>query len=93
VCSSDLRDSDVQLNQLKKMLADNELSEAANVYEMPETIMVKSLSGKGNDHDHERLGMYCQKRSYTQNNTVIGKPLTITISEQNSLSIFKTLLK
>jgi chemotaxis protein MotB len=35
------RDSDVQLNQLKKMLADNELSEAANVYEMPETIMVR----------------------------------------------------
>ena len=26
------RDSDTQLNQLKKMLADNELSESANVY-------------------------------------------------------------
>ena len=35
------RDSDTQLNQLKKMLADNELIEAANVYEMPETIFVK----------------------------------------------------
>ena len=35
------RDSDTQLNQLKKMLADNELSEAANIYEMPETILVR----------------------------------------------------
>ena len=35
------RESDTQLNQLKKMLADNELSESANVYEMPETIMVR----------------------------------------------------
>ena len=35
------RDSDTQLNQLKKMLADYELSEAANVYEMPETILVR----------------------------------------------------
>ena len=35
------RASDTQLNQLKKMLADNELIEAANVYEMPETIMVR----------------------------------------------------
>lgn len=35
------RESDTQLNQLKKMLADNELSDAANVYEMPETILVR----------------------------------------------------
>jgi chemotaxis protein MotB len=35
------RESDTQLNQLKKMLADNELSESANVYEMPESIMVR----------------------------------------------------
>lgn len=35
------RESDTQLNQLKKMLADNELTESANVYEMPETIMVR----------------------------------------------------
>lgn len=35
------RESDAQLNQLKKMLADNELSEAANVYEMPESITVR----------------------------------------------------
>jgi chemotaxis protein MotB len=35
------RESDTQLNQLKKMLADNELGESANVYEMPETIMVR----------------------------------------------------
>ena len=35
------RESDTQLNQLKKMLADNELSESANVYEMPETILVR----------------------------------------------------
>lgn len=35
------RESDTQLNQLKKMLADNELSESANVYEMPESIFVR----------------------------------------------------
>lgn len=35
------RDSDTQLNQLKKMLADNELAESANVYEMPESINVR----------------------------------------------------
>lgn len=35
------RDSDVQLNQLKKMLKDNELQESANVYEMPESITVR----------------------------------------------------
>lgn len=35
------RDSDTQLNQLKKMLADNELAESANVYEMPESITVR----------------------------------------------------
>ncbi|MCM2350119.1 MAG: OmpA family protein [Bacteriovoracaceae bacterium] len=35
------RESDTQLNQLKKMLADNELMDSANVYEMPETIMVR----------------------------------------------------
>lgn len=35
------RDSDTQLNQMKKMLADNELSESVNVYEMPETIFVR----------------------------------------------------
>lgn len=35
------RESDAQLNQLKKMLADNELSDAANVYEMPESINVR----------------------------------------------------
>lgn len=35
------RESDTQLNQLKKMLADNELGESANVYEMPETILVR----------------------------------------------------
>lgn len=35
------RESDTQLNQLKKMLADNELAEAANVYEMPESIFVR----------------------------------------------------
>ncbi len=35
------RDTDTQLNQLKKMLDDYELSEAANVYEMPETILVR----------------------------------------------------
>jgi chemotaxis protein MotB len=35
------RDSDTQLNQMKKMLADNELVESVNVYEMPETIFVR----------------------------------------------------
>jgi chemotaxis protein MotB len=35
------RESDTQLNQLKKMLSENELSESANVYEMPETILVR----------------------------------------------------
>ena len=35
------RESDIELNQLKKMLADNELAESANVYEMPETILVR----------------------------------------------------
>lgn len=35
------RESDTQLNQLKKMLAENELSESANVYEMPESILVR----------------------------------------------------
>jgi chemotaxis protein MotB len=35
------RESDTQLNQLKKMLSENELSESANVYEMPESIMVR----------------------------------------------------
>lgn len=35
------RESDSQLNQLKKMLADNELGESANVYEMPESILVR----------------------------------------------------
>jgi chemotaxis protein MotB len=35
------RESDAQLNQLKKMLAENDLSESANVYEMPESIHVK----------------------------------------------------
>lgn len=35
------RDSDTQLNQLKKMLAENELNESANIYEMPETIHVR----------------------------------------------------
>jgi chemotaxis protein MotB len=35
------RESDTQLNQLKKMLGDNELGESANVYEMPETIFVR----------------------------------------------------
>ena len=35
------RESDVQLNQLKKMLSENELSESANVYEMPESISVR----------------------------------------------------
>ncbi len=35
------RNSDTQLNQLKKMLADNELVDSANVYEMPESINVR----------------------------------------------------
>lgn len=35
------RDSDSQLNQLKKMLADNELIDSVNVYEMPESVMVR----------------------------------------------------
>jgi chemotaxis protein MotB len=35
------RESDTQLNQLKKMLADNDLVESATVYEMPETISVR----------------------------------------------------
>lgn len=35
------RESDAQLNQMKEMLADNELAESANVYEMPETILVR----------------------------------------------------
>lgn len=35
------RESDTQLNQLKKMLADNELADSANVYEMPESIFVR----------------------------------------------------
>ena len=35
------RDSDTQLNQLKKMLKDNELQESATVYEMPESITVR----------------------------------------------------
>lgn len=35
------RESDAQLNELKKMLADNELSDSANVYEMSESILVR----------------------------------------------------
>ncbi len=35
------RESDAQLNQVKKMLSDNELIESANVFEMPETILVR----------------------------------------------------
>ncbi|MGE3611354.1 MAG: flagellar motor protein MotB [Bacteriovoracaceae bacterium] len=35
------RESDGQLNQAKKMLADNDLAESANVYEMPESIFVR----------------------------------------------------
>jgi len=35
------RESDTQLNQLKKMLAESDLAESANVYEMPETILVR----------------------------------------------------
>ncbi len=35
------RNSDVQLNQVKKMLGETELNESANVYELPESIAVK----------------------------------------------------
>ena len=35
------RESDAQLNQLKKMLVENDLAESANVYEMPESITVR----------------------------------------------------
>ncbi len=35
------RESDAQLNQIKSMLKDNELTEDVNVYEMPETIYVR----------------------------------------------------
>lgn len=35
------RESDAQLNQLKGMLKDNELTEDVNVYEMPESIVVR----------------------------------------------------
>jgi chemotaxis protein MotB len=35
------RESDAQLNQVKKMLSENELIESANVFEMPETILVR----------------------------------------------------
>jgi chemotaxis protein MotB len=35
------READAQLNQVKKMLSDNELVESANVFEMPETILVR----------------------------------------------------
>jgi len=35
------RESDTQLNQLKKMLKDNDLADSANVYEMPESIFVR----------------------------------------------------
>ena len=35
------RASDADLNQVKKMLGDNELAEAANVYEMPESIFIR----------------------------------------------------
>lgn len=35
------RESDTQLNDLKKMLKDNELQDSANVYEMPESIFVR----------------------------------------------------
>jgi chemotaxis protein MotB len=35
------RESDTQLNQMKKMLAENELSDSVNVYEMPESIFVR----------------------------------------------------
>ncbi len=35
------RESDAQLGQVKKMLSENELSESANVYELPESINVR----------------------------------------------------
>jgi chemotaxis protein MotB len=35
------RDSDSQLKDVRKMLSDNELTEAANVFEMPESIFVR----------------------------------------------------
>lgn len=35
------RDSDTQLNDAKKMLGDFELSDSANIYEMPESIFVR----------------------------------------------------
>ena len=35
------RETDTQLNQMKKMLNENELAESANVYEMPESIVVR----------------------------------------------------
>jgi chemotaxis protein MotB len=35
------RESDTQLNQMKKMLAENDLAESANVFEMPESIFVR----------------------------------------------------
>jgi chemotaxis protein MotB len=35
------RESDAQLNQVKKMLNDSDLAENANVYEMPESIFVR----------------------------------------------------
>lgn len=35
------RESDTQLNQMKQMLSENELSDYVNVYEMPETIIVR----------------------------------------------------
>ncbi|MFL5783308.1 MAG: flagellar motor protein MotB [Bacteriovoracaceae bacterium] len=35
------RESDTQLNQLKAMLKDNDLQESVNVYEMPESILVR----------------------------------------------------
>lgn len=35
------RDSDTQLNDVKKMLGDHELGESANIYEMPESIFVR----------------------------------------------------
>lgn len=35
------RESDGQLNEMKKMLAENQLSESADVYEMPEEIQVR----------------------------------------------------
>jgi chemotaxis protein MotB len=35
------RESDTQLNQLKAMLAENDLGDSVNVYEMPESILVR----------------------------------------------------